>query len=333
MEDATFDLFSHSSTELVEALKGLATAVQFDEQTILIREGELSGAIYILTAGSAQVETLNASGEHLVLGQGERGAMFGEMSWIERRPAVATVRAAAGSSMLQVSTSALDQFCQRSPTLAAELFRLIGTKLSMQIQEQNAWIHRFNASLQESLRKVFVLFAALNEQDVDWLRQIGRLQRLADGARLIDAGDPVPALYLVLAGEARIMVHSNNNLQEVGTSRRGEMLGEMSLLNPNLSVASATVISNGGLELLRLEKTELISALEAAPQRAARFWCALARMLSQRSRDQLLERGLAEASRQAELQSDPDELELTELAAISTAGSRFDWLCRQLQNQ
>jgi bacteriocin-type transport-associated protein len=333
MPTSSFDLLSQSSPALLQALEVHAHRRQFDAPTVLIREGEAANAISIVTAGCATVETLQSSGERVVLAQGERGAMFGEMSWLEQRPAVASVRAEAGSSVLQVPTAALDQLCQTSPIQAAELFRLIGTKLSLQIQAQNAWIHRFNASLQEPLRKVLVLFAALNEQDVDWLRQIGRLQRLADGAVLIEAGEPVPALYLVLAGEARILVHSDSGIREVGSSRRGELLGEMSLLNPELGVASATVVSHGGLELLRLDKAELLSALEAAPLRAMRFWCALARMLSQRSRDQLLERGLAEASRIAEQQSDGDELDLTQLAAISTAGSRFDWLCRQFQNQ
>jgi len=333
MSTNKFDLFSQSTSSLVQALEARSDTRQFDSPTVLIREGEAATAINIVITGLVTVETQQISGERVELAHGERGAMFGEMSWLEGRPAVASVRAEAGSSVLQVPGSVLDQLCQTSPNLSAELFRLIGTKLSLQIQSQNAWIHRFDASLHEPLRKVLVLFAALNEQDVDWLRQIGSLQRLADGAVLIEAGEPVPALYLVLAGEARILVRSDHGQREVGTSRRGELLGEMSLLNPELGIASATVVSHGGLELLRLEKAELLSALDAAPLRAMRFWCGLARMLSQRSRDQLLERGLAEASRIAEQQDDGDELDLTQLAAISTAGSRFDWLCRQFQNQ
>jgi len=333
MSTNCFDLFSQSTSALVQALEARAERRQFDTPSVLIREGEPTTAISIVTAGCVTVETLQNNGERVVLAQGERGAMFGEMSWLEGRPAVATVRAEAGSNVLQVPASALEQLRHTSPIQAAELFRLFGTKLSLQIQEQNAWIHRFNASLQEPLRKVLVLFAALSEQDVEWLRQLGKLQRLADGAVLIEAGEPVPALYLVLAGEARILVRSDGDIREVGTSRRGELLGEMSLFNPGQGVASATVISHGGLELLRLDTAELLSALDASPLRAMRFWCALARMLSQRSRDQLLERGLAEASRLAEQQSDGDELDLTQLAAISTAGSRFDWLCRQFQNQ
>ena len=101
---------------------------------------------------------------------------------------------------------------------------------------------------------------------------------------LSEAGAPVPAVDLVLA-------RSDHGLRDVGPSRRGE--------------------------LLRLNKAQLLQALDAAPLRC----------------EQLLERGLASASRIAEQQSDGDEPDLAQLATISTAGSRFDWLCHQFQKQ
>ena len=180
---------------------------------------------------------------------------------------------------------------------------------------------------------MLVLFAELSEQDVDWLRQIGQLQRLQPGAVLLQQGQPVPALYLVLAGEARIQVKSDGRLRVVGSSRRGELLGEMTLLNPDESGASAQVDAPDGLEVLRIDKAALLDELAQDVGRATRFWRALARMLSQRSRDQLLDRGLAATSRRAERDGDGDEIDLSQLSAISIAGTRFDWLCRQFQDQ
>jgi hypothetical protein len=56
-------------------------------------------------------------------------------------------------------------------------------------------------------------------------------------------------------------------------------------------------------------------------------------MLSQRSRDQLLSRGLAKSSLMAEKMIDDEQLGLEQLSAISSAGLRFDWLCRQFQDK
>jgi len=330
---SAFSLIDRATPELLGWLHEHGQAQRLSAPTTLIREGDQIEALVLLLSGELSVYTSVGDSLSEPLAVLSAGSLVGEMSWLEQRPTVASVTASSDSLVLEVPFDQLDQLQREQPLLATELQRLIACKLALQIQSQNAWIHRFNTSQQEPLRKVLVLFAALNEQDVDWLRQMGRLQRLADGAVLIEAGEPVPALYLVLAGEARILVRSNCGIREVGTSRRGELLGEMSLLTPGLGVASATVVSHGGMELLRLDQAELLSALDAAPLRAMRFWYALARMLSQRSRDQLLERGLAKASRIAEQQGADDELDLTQLAAISTAGSRFDWLCRQFQNQ
>jgi len=327
------NVFDAAPSELIAALQTHGETQQLSRGSVLIREGDCASDLFIVTAGAVAVATRSADGQTVLLGQGRRGTLLGDMSWLERRPAVATVSAEQDCQVLRVAHAALERLLREAPGIAAALYRLIGTKLCAQIQSQNSWIHRFNASQQEPLRKVLMLFAELNDEDVDWLRQLGQLQRLGPGEVLIDEGDPVPALYLVLAGDARIAITSDGTRRQVGSSRRGEVLGEMTLLSLDQGGASALVESADGLEVLRLDKGALLAALAASPQRAVRFWCALARMLSQRSREQLLERGLAAASHQAEQQDDDEELDLAQLSAISAAGARFDWLCRQFQNQ
>ena len=329
----TFNIFSHASPHLLEWLKDTSVAIDIGSDTTLIAEGHLAQGLFIVEQGSLRIRTSQASGASLDLAELGLGALVGEMSWLEGRPAVANVEATRGSRILHIAPQALATLSQGQNPIAPLLYQTIGAKLSLQIQSQNAWIHRFDASDQEPLRKVLILFADLNEQDVDWLRQIGRLQRLEPGAVLLEQGQTVSALYLVLAGEARIQVKSEGRLRVVGSSRRGELLGEMSLLNPDESGASAQVDAPDGLEVLRIDKAELIAGLANDVGRASRFWRALARMLSQRSRDQLLDRGLAATSRRTELDGDGDEIDLGQLSAISIAGVRFDWLCRQFQDQ
>jgi bacteriocin-type transport-associated protein len=298
-----------------------------------VREGELDGAVFVVESGLLRIATQALDGGSVPLGEGGAGSIVGEMSWLEARPAVASVWAAAGSHLLRLSHASLDGLQREGHPAAALLYQAIGSKLSLQIQSQNAWVHRFPGSGHEPLRKVLVLFADLNEQDVDWLRNLGQLRRLPPGGVLIDEGQQVENLSLVLAGDARVQVHSQGQLRVVGSSRRGELLGEMSLFNRDGHGASARVDTQDGLELLNINIDALLAALEGDTARASRFWRALARMLSQRSRDQLLERGLAATSRQDEAQRDDEEIDLSQLTGISTAGLRFDWLCRQLQNQ
>jgi bacteriocin-type transport-associated protein len=307
--------------------------IEADQDLCLIAEGDPFAGLLVLEQGTLIISTSQDQPDDVELACLGAGSMVGEMSWLESRPAMARVVASAGSRIRQIEPATLARLQRSGDAIAPLLYRAICTKLSLQIQSQNAWIHRFTASAQEPLRKVLLLFAELEEQDVAWLGQLGHLQRLPPGGVLLEQGQPVPALYLVLAGDARIQINSGGQLTEVGSSRRGELLGEMSLLNPAMEGASARVDTLDGMELLRIDREALLAALAADSARATRFWRALARMLSQRSRDQLLDRGLAQVSRQAEETSDADEMDLEQLSAATTAGLRFDWLCRRFQDQ
>jgi bacteriocin-type transport-associated protein len=328
-----FNIFDQAESPLLQWILDKATPLSIDLDTCIVKEGDLADGLFIVKSGQLVIDTTADDGSSVILAEQGAGSLVGEMSWLENRPAVARVLAKAGSKLLQLKPAALAALRVEGHFLAASLYRTIGTKLSLQIKSQNAWIHRFNASANEPLRKVLVLFAELIEQDVDWMRQLGRLHRVRAGEVLLDQGQPVTSVYLVLAGEARIQVQIESQLQVVGSSRRGELLGEMTLVNSAATGASARVDTTEGLELLAFDIIALESALNADASRATRFWRALARMLSQRSRDQLLERGLAARSRQAESERDAEEIDITQLSGISTAGARFDWLCRQFQNQ
>jgi len=327
-----YNLFAQAESRLVEWLRVNASQLALRNETLIVQEGSRENGLYIVESGRLRIAASAADATSVPLAEQGEGSLVGEMSWLENRPAVASVLAEAGSRLLHLSSTTLRTLQREDHPVAALLYRAIGIKLSLQVQSQNAWIHRFPASVHEPLRKVLVLFAELNEQDVGWLRQLGELRRLPAGGKLIDEGEPVSALSLILAGEARIQVHSQGQLRVVGSSRRGELLGEMSLLNRDGHGASARVDTLDGLELLNLEIDTLLAALACDAARASRFWRALARMLSQRSRDQLLERGLAATSRRAEVFSD-DEIDVAQLSGISTAGARFDWLCRQFLNK
>lgn len=333
MKTLTYNFFEQANSELTRWLRANAHPLIVSIETCIVREGELDGAVFIVESGFVRIDTTSNNCKSVPLCVAGAGSIIGEMSWLEDRPAVASVWAAAGAQLLRLSHAALNGLRRDEHPAAALLYQAIASKLSLQIQDQNTWVHRYPGSEHEPLRKVLVLFADLNEQDVDWLSNLGQFRRLPPSGVLLDEGQPVNDLSLVLAGNARVQVHSQGQLRVVGSCRRGELLGEMSLLNRNGRGASARVDTLNGLELLSINIDALLAALEGDRARANRFWRAIARMLSQRSRDQLLERGLAATSRQVEAQRDDEEIDLVQLTGISTAGVRFDWLCRQLQHQ
>ena len=328
----SFSLFDHASPALLEWFKGAGTSRALEAGSTLIREGQAGKCLSVLLNGSLSVTTTNRQELQDQLATLSPGSLVGEMSWLEQRPAVASVTAREASTVLELPVRELERCDEEAPALAAELHQLIAQKLAIQIQEQNAWVHRLNNAPApvEALRKVLVLFAQLHEQDVHRLAQLGHVQKLMPDAVLLHQGEPVPALYLVLSGEAEILLNLTGTTQMVGSSRRGELLGEMSLLLKEQDGAAASVHTAAGMDVLAIDLQQLQSALAQDPKLASRFYRGLACMLSQRSRDQLLSHQRAAASQQAELDA-IDRLDLSELAAISRAARHFDWLCRHFQ--
>ena len=329
---SAFSLIDRATPELLRWLHQHGQTRTLSTPTQLIREGDPIKALVLLLNGEMSVSTSSDSNALEPLATLGPGSLVGEMSWLEKRPTVASVSASAGSSVLEVAFAQLDHLQAEQPTLAAELQRLIACKLALQIQDQNAWMHRLNDEKAdgEPLRKVLVLFAALEERDVHRLAKLGRLERLAAGGCLLRQQDPVHCLYLIMSGEAEIRLTLSGTTRVVGSSRRGELLGEMSLLLKDQAGAAASVTSSGGMDLLAIERVRLMDALEQDPDLACRFHRGLACMLSQRSRDQLLSHRRALTSREAEA-NDPDRLDLDQLGRISRAARQFDWLCRHFQ--
>lgn len=329
---SSFSVFDLASPALLQWLESAGRTEALHSGETLIHEGQTSESLFVLQTGSLSVFTTNQEQGQERLATLSKGSLMGEMSWLEQRPTVATITADTACSVLSIPGGTLATLEDVDPSLAAELHRLFAQKLALQIQQQNAWTHRLNSDPApvEALRKVLVLFAKLHEQDVHRLAGWGQVQRLQPHSVLLQQGQPVQALYLILSGEAEIMLTVAGHTQEVGSSRRGEVLGEMTLLLDEQDGAAASVETAQGMDVLAIDRLRLQAALEEDPRLATRFYCGLACMLSQRSRDQLLSHQRATASRQVELDA-IDRLDLEELSAISRAARHFDWLCKHFQ--
>ena len=330
-----FDAFVELGEELKSWLDEVGTLSHYESGQKLILEGDINENIFLLINGSLSVNTTDQNGQERCLAELMKGAIVGEMTWLENRPAVASVSAIQPSNALKVSFHDLNALITKSPDAAAELQQILAKKLALQINSQNVWIHRFSDQdiELEPLRKVLVFFAGLDDQDVNTLANIGTLRRLKPGEVLISQGSEVTSLYLILAGQAEVFVEVNGVNKQVGTSRRGELLGELSLLLTDDQGATATVQTLEGMELMQINKDNLIDVLHDKPLLAEHFYRSLSCMLSQRSRDQLLGQRLASLSKSAEssIGDDSEELDMSQLGGINQAGQRFNRLCEKFR--
>lgn len=102
----------------------------FGPEQALIREGDPSWAVYLVTAGKARVERNGRAIATL-----EEGDVFGEMSFLESGAASATVIAEGELSVELIETSELHKVFESFPHLGARFFRSIAVTLSRRLRE------------------------------------------------------------------------------------------------------------------------------------------------------------------------------------------------------
>jgi CRP-like cAMP-binding protein len=177
------------------------------------------------------------------------------------------------------------------------------------------------------MRKVLYIFGLLNDADIEWLGQAGKLRPLASGTVLIREGDKLDRLFIVIDGHVDVSVTGLGVVASLGS---GEMIGEMSFVDS--SPTSATVTAKGEVKLLELRRADLEARFAQDTGFGMRFFRALNVFLADRMRGTIKRLGYGAAG---SLDSDDileDELDEGLLDTVSLAGDRFSRMLRVLSN-
>jgi CRP-like cAMP-binding protein len=168
------------------------------------------------------------------------------------------------------------------------------------------------------MRKVLYFLGQLSDTDVEWLIRHGARQQVPAGACLIEAGQPVGALYVVLDGALAVAVPGQRQVQTAHLGS-GDVVGEMSFVDARPPSATVKVLEDA--VLLSIPRPKLAAKLEEDTAFAARFYRGIAMFLSHRLR--LLYAGGRELG-------DEDELDPNVLDQVHLAGTRFDVVLQRL---
>lgn len=163
------------------------------------------------------------------------------------------------------------------------------------------------------MRKVLFILGQLSDEDVLWIARAGRPMEAAAGQALITMGRKIDDVVIVLDGKVQVSVGG----QVLARLGRGEILGEMSLIEDALPSANATTM--GPAALLLVPIAALREKLAADTAFAARFYKAVALFLSDRMRGTVAQLGYGEVPRFDEL----NELDGAVMDSLHLAGQRF----------
>jgi len=107
------------------------------------------------------------------------------------------------------------------------------------------------------------LFRCLSDLELDSLLPRGRVVHFGRGEKLIQQGDTGDSMFILVDGQANVLVERNGSPKEVALLNSGDCFGEMSLLTGEKR--SATIVAHTDCEVVEITKTVLAKSLQANP--------------------------------------------------------------------
>jgi CRP-like cAMP-binding protein len=173
------------------------------------------------------------------------------------------------------------------------------------------------------VRKVLFIFSVLSDSDVEWLANSGERVHFDPGVVLIPIGARVDNIYFVLDGRVAVKTKTGEVL---ALMESGEIMGEMSLVDPAPTAVSVEVVSP--TTVLRISDTVVRQKLESDMAFSSRFYRALCVFMADRLRHTTTRYGYGKAT--PEDVHAKDELNEDLLDTVHLAGARFDRMLKRL---
>lgn len=306
--------------------------------TVLIEVEQTLHEIYFVLDGLLVAFVKGADGVEQQVREFKPGESIGFLSFINTRPSVVQVVAIEPSRVLAISLSKLTMQLRQNSGFAVRLYQTIAVFLSDQLRGISTLLVRSVVKAEEPLRKVLLVFSEIYDSDLDWMVKIGLPLRLSQGELLIEEGQSLDAIYILLEGTLSVsvsaMVNSKQVSKEIAKLSTGEILGEMSFIGAQS--ASATVKTIENCLVLSLPRSNLAAKLQQDERFATRFYRAIAVVLANRLQDRLTHHGYGNVTYDKnqplhEEMEYEDELDVTTLEHVSLAGVRFDWLLKRVR--
>lgn len=239
-------VFAMLPAEAAAELARRAVMKPYDPGEVVIREGDLGNACYVVVRGEVIVRKRSADGVDVELARLGEGALFGEFALLADRRRHATVVAAVDTELYEIPRPLLREL--------AAAFPAVGPALESFYRER----------LLSNLLLTTPLFALVPPEQRPALLARFQSIHVESGAAVVRQGERAGGLYLIVLGAVEVIrdlgLRSATVLASLG---EGAYFGEMSLLSGD--VASASVIAAGPCELAMLPPRAFYDVVSGNP--------------------------------------------------------------------
>lgn len=219
--------------ELLSMMETLQPRI-FQPGESIVEEGQPGNSMFAIVEGSVEVVRTLKSGRRRTVAFIGEGEFFGEMSLLAGTPRFATVKAFERTAVLELTREQLEQILERHPSVEDVLLGFHRERLLEDVLRGNPLFRSLSAEQREALARDFQICT----------RQAGTV--------LLEQGQEVDALYLLLRGRCQVLHrHPDGSQTPLRTMGEGDMFGEIALM---LGLpATATVRADTPCILLRLD--------------------------------------------------------------------------------
>jgi len=296
----------------------------------LLIQADQTDFFYILLRGSLTVCLSHSGREFIHLSDGE---IAGAIPFLHS--STSTIKAKVSSEVLVIPRSLLTQKLEQDAEFAAHFYRACAILLANRLKQLSQTLGCHPAILmQMQLKEAAVVFAELQDADLDWLIAVGKVQQFAGETVVIDSGKPIDELHILLDGAMSLsLTEKYNELiakvfsdstaeaeQEFARLSRGELLGELVFIDAHSIAVKVRTLRDS--QVFSIPRWRIAAKLLHDGGFAARFYKVLAALLSNK------QQAIAQ-----KLGSHTEELGGHFLAQMALAEARFDWMLKRIQTQ
>jgi len=191
MSYVALDIFQQLRPEDTHWILASADLKTVLANSVLVREDDPSESIFFVADGLFEVYFFAGLTSQVKIGQLGPGEVIGEIAWLGRRPASASVRAVETSSVMALSIAALDKKLADDPGFAARFLRGVATLTVERLRKTTSQVRRSELGAGQQPA------AAVTPAGSSVLHQIAELKALVAAAdkRAAEVGGAIPDDY------------------------------------------------------------------------------------------------------------------------------------------
>ncbi len=237
-------LFSALSPDSLQSFINKIVLVELDQGDTLFKQGESGRTLYVVVEGAVAV--VNEGPPRVQLSRLGEGDFFGEIALVTEQPRSATIEAIEETQLLAIDRDVIGDLVDDEPEVLKVLLRFLRDRL----------LH--------SLTATSPLFAPFAGAERDQLASSFRFLEADPDSVLITQGEKAEGLFVLLSGNAEVVMTTDDDGKRLATLAPGDLCGEMSLLANGPAVA--TVRTKGKAFLLELPRAKFRQMIMTHPQ-------------------------------------------------------------------